>query len=235
MARRLVALGFSMAAHALAPPTMAQYDPPPPPGTLTVNINNVSAGEGNSGTTQAVFTVSLSMAAESAVTADYVMPAEGNATPGVDYQVVSGTVTIPAGMMSATVAVPIQGDTLDEPDEGFVVHLASATGATIDKHHGLGTIVDDDGGTIADTAPPNTMIHGGPNRVTRSRTARFHLMSTEPGSKFQCKLDAGAWRPCGAYKTYRNLKKGLHTLRVRAIDAAGNRDPTPARRTWRIR
>jgi hypothetical protein len=220
---------------ALAPSALAQgYEDPPPTG-LALNISNLSVNEGNSGMTPGAFTVSLTMAAENAVTFNWEMPAEGSATPGVDYVVASGSGSIPAGMTSTTVSVSIYADTLDEPDEGFVVHLASSTGAPISKHHGLGTIRDDDGGTIADTQPPNTMIHGGPRGTTRSRTASFHLMATEAGSKFRCKLDRGAWRPCGERKTLRRLKRGWHTFLARAVDAAGNVDPTPAKRRWRIR
>ena len=233
MGVRALAL-VSLAALAVAPAAAAQGYDPSAPGALTVNISNVSVTEGNSGPKQAVFSVYLSASSESAVTADYVMPAEGSATPGVDLQVTSGTVTIPVGSMSASVSILVNGDTLDEQDEGFVVHLQAASVA-IDKHHGLGTIVDDDGETLADTTPPNTMIHGGPKGTTRARQASFHLMSTEAGSKFQCKLDRGPWRACGARKSFRGLKKGPHTLLARAIDAAGNRDGTPAKRTWRIR
>ncbi|MBD0317439.1 MAG: S8 family serine peptidase, partial [Thermoleophilia bacterium] len=86
-----------------------------------------------------------------------------------------------------------------------------------------------------DTTPPNTTITSGPPSRTTRRRATFRLASSEPRSSFQCKLDARAWRACASPKTYRNLKKGSHTFRARARDAAGNLDPTPAKRSWRIR
>ena len=52
---------------------------------------------------------------------------------------------------------------------------------------------------------------------------------------FQCKLDGGAWKACSSPKTYRNLKKGRHTIRVRAIDKVGNVDASPAVKTFRVR
>jgi large repetitive protein len=79
------------------------------------------------------------------------------------------------------------------------------------------------------------MIHGGPRGTTTARRASFHIMSTEAGSKLQCKLDRGPWRACGSRKTLRALKAGWHTFLARATDAAGNRDGTPAKRRWRIR
>jgi hypothetical protein len=82
---------------------------------------------------------------------------------------------------------------------------------------------------------PNTQIRGGPPRSTRARSASFRLASSKPGSRFQCKLDRGRWTSCRSPKTYRNLRPGPHVFRARAIDAAGNVDPTPAARSWRIR
>ena len=88
---------------------------------------------------------------------------------------------------------------------------------------------------VLDTVSPNTSIKSGPPPTTRARTAKLVFSSTEPGSRFQCKLDKGAWSSCATPKTYKRLKKGLRTFQVRAIDAAGNVDRTPAKRTWRVR
>jgi hypothetical protein len=86
-----------------------------------------------------------------------------------------------------------------------------------------------------DATAPNSMIRKKPPAQTTSRTARFAFRSSEAGSTFQCKLDRKAWKPCRSPKTYRNLKPGKHTFRVRAKDKAGNVDATPAKRIWRIR
>jgi hypothetical protein len=86
-----------------------------------------------------------------------------------------------------------------------------------------------------DTVPPNTRIVGGPAASTRRRTAGFRFASTEAGSRFQCKLDRRAWRACASPARFRNLAFGRHVFRVRAIDAAGNLDSTPAARSWRVR
>jgi hypothetical protein len=87
---------------------------------------------------------------------------------------------------------------------------------------------------IVDLTKPNTRITLGPKASTTSRTAKFKFTSTEAGSKFQCKLDAKPWAACSSPKTYSSLKKGRHTLRVRATDKAGNVDASPASKTWRI-
>jgi hypothetical protein len=78
-----------------------------------------------------------------------------------------------------------------------------------------------------DTAPPDTKIF---KRLQKGLppvwTFRFH--STEPGSTFRCKLDKRPATPCAATKRLRGLSPGRHVLKVFAIDAAGNTDPTPA-------
>jgi hypothetical protein len=86
-----------------------------------------------------------------------------------------------------------------------------------------------------DTTPPNTRLTAAPSRRTRLHRARFRFVSTEAGSSFQCKLDRGRWTACRSPRTYSRLRMGLHVFRVRARDAAGNADPTPAVRSWRIR
>jgi hypothetical protein len=88
--------------------------------------------------------------------------------------------------------------------------------------------------TVDGTAP-NARIVRGPAARTSARVATFRFSSNEAGSTFQCKLDRGRWTACKSPKTYRSLKKGLHTFQVRAKDRAGNVDPTPAKKSWRIR
>ncbi len=85
-----------------------------------------------------------------------------------------------------------------------------------------------------DLIKPNTAITKAPPARTSSRTAKFNFTSTEAGSKFQCKLDGGAFKACSSGKTYTGLGKGSHTFRVRAIDKVGNVDGSPAAKTWRI-
>jgi len=66
------------------------------------------------------------------------------------------------------------------------------------------------------------------------KTATFRFTSTQAGSTFQCRHMTGPWTACASGKTYTGLKPGLHTFRVRAIDPAGNVDPTAALDTWRV-
>ena len=84
-----------------------------------------------------------------------------------------------------------------------------------------------------DTVAPDTTIIGGPSGNNNPSTATFTFSSSESGGTFQCQLDAGTWQACASGVTYSSLAKGSHTFNVRAIDAAGNVDATPATRAWR--
>lgn len=94
-----------------------------------------------------------------------------------------------------------------------------------------------DPGPPADLLAPETLITDGPRAVVRSagpsRRVRFTFSATEEGARFECRLDEDAYAPCSSPARER-ARPGRHTFRVRAIDAAGNADPTPGRRTWRV-
>ncbi len=118
--------------------TITDDDPTP-----SIAISDVSLAEGNAGTTTAQFTITLSGASGSTVTASYAT-ADGTATAGADYVAGSGTVTFPTGVLSQTVSITVNGDVLDEFDETFVVNLTSPVNATIDDGQGSAAITDDD-------------------------------------------------------------------------------------------
>jgi len=81
-------------------------------------------------------------------------------------------------------------------------------------------------------APPNTVIR---KPKVKGNTAKIRFSSTEARSTFTCKLDRKKARPCKSPKRYRNLDEGKHKVIVKAIDADGNPDPTPAKAKFRIR
>jgi len=85
-----------------------------------------------------------------------------------------------------------------------------------------------------DTSPPQTKIAKGPKAKSHVTTAKFKFSSSEAGSTFQCKLDRKPVKPCKSPKTYKKLKPGKHVFKVWATDAAGNKDPTPAKRKFKI-
>ena len=88
-----------------------------------------------------------------------------------------------------------------------------------------------------DTSPPDTTITGGPSAKTKKKTATIAFSGSDARAVagFQCRLDDGAFEACSSPKTYGGLKRGRHTVEVRAIDLAGNVDPTPASRGWKVK
>jgi hypothetical protein len=90
------------------------------------------------------------------------------------------------------------------------------------------------GGTAGDKQAPQTTIGSGPGSKLADGKARFAFKSSEAGSTFQCKLDGRKAARCKSPRVFKRLKPGRHTFRVWATDAAGNKDPTPARRSFRV-
>jgi Ca2+-binding RTX toxin-like protein len=77
--------------------------------------------------------------------------------------------------------------------------------------------------------PPKLVFTAGP-----SRTVSFAFASNEPGATFRCKLDRGPFKACGSPRRYR-VRTGLHAVRIFAVDAAGNRDRSPALFKFQVR
>lgn len=115
--------------------------PPPLPPSMT--IGDVTVIEGNTGTRTANFAVTLSKSWDQPVTVAYAT-ANDTAAAGSDYRAASGTLTIPAGQTTGTIAVLVNGDRLGEGSETFVVNLYTPTNAAIVDGQGQGTIVDDE-------------------------------------------------------------------------------------------
>lgn len=84
-----------------------------------------------------------------------------------------------------------------------------------------------------DTNAPDTMLLTTPPPGTNQQTASFSFDS-EPGVTFECSVDFDPFAPCSSPYTTGTLSEGSHTFKVRAVDAAGNADPTPAAFSWLI-
>ena len=116
------------------------------PPTPNLTINDVSANEGNSGTTSFNFTVSLSSpAGAGGVTFDIATQDNSATTADNDYQAnVLIAQTIAAGNSTYTFSVLVNGDTTTEADETFFVNITNVTGATVVDDQGQGIILNDD-------------------------------------------------------------------------------------------
>lgn len=86
----------------------------------------------------------------------------------------------------------------------------------------------------ADTQPPETTIESGPSGTVEGATQTFAFSSSEPGSSFECAVDGAPFAACSTPAVIGPLDSGQHSFRVRASDAFGNTDPTPAERSFSV-
>jgi hypothetical protein len=115
-----------------------------PPVAPAISINDATVTEGNAGSSNATFTVSLDQPTTVTVTVQ-VDTADDTATAGSDYTAVAALpVTFLPGETSKTVDVVVSGDRIPEANETFFANLSNATAATIADGQGLGTITNDD-------------------------------------------------------------------------------------------
>jgi len=139
-----------------------------------LSIDSPSVTEGNSGTRNLSFTVSLSRAATGVITVDYIT-SNLLAAAGTDYTSARGTLSFAAGETSKTISVSIRGDTLFESNETLAVTLSNAQGANLSNGDATlsatGTIVNDDPRNtppVVENALPN-------QTVTEGRAFSFRL------------------------------------------------------------
>jgi len=130
--------------------------------------------------------------------------------------------------------------------------LAGDGDDTISVRDGFGDVVECGPGTDTVTADRSDVLSGcenvslpapetdavtGTTKVTKGQKAVFSFGSPVPGATFECQLDAGTYAPCASPYTVRtrHLRIGLHTLQVRAVQPAGNADPTPSSITFKVK
>lgn len=119
-----------------------------------LSVADTSVVEGDAGAVTAAFTVTLAPTATTTVEVSYAT-ADDTATAGVDYAPAGGTLTFIPGETQKVISVTVTGDIDDEPDETFILSLASLVNADLLDGVATGTIVDNDGLpslTIADRA-----------------------------------------------------------------------------------
>ena len=91
---------------------------------------------------------------------------------------------------------------------------------------------------IVDTAAPTTTIASGPKALITDPRPAFFFSASEAGARFECRLEGpgrpGAWFACENPYRPAALPDGAWVFEVKAIDAAGNDDETPARLAFTI-
>ena len=87
-----------------------------------------------------------------------------------------------------------------------------------------------------DTTAPETTIDSGPTGNTDDRTPTFTFSSDDPDftAGFECRVDGGQFDDCASPETLGQLNAGPHNFEVRAVDTAGNADPSSAQRVFAV-
>jgi hypothetical protein len=87
---------------------------------------------------------------------------------------------------------------------------------------------------VVDLTPPVTTILSGPTGTVPLASASITFTANETTVTFACKLDNAPFAACTSPASFTALAQGAHTFAVRATDAAGHDDPTPATRAWTV-
>ncbi len=207
---------------------------PLPPTRLS--INDIRVAEGDSGTTNARFTVTLSSPSSKPVTVDYAT-SDGTGRAGSDYDAVSGTLTFAAGETSKTIDVPVHGDTIAAGNRTFFVTLRNAAGAVVEKPLGFAIIDDDD--QSADLALALDFSNFGASNVAVKATNNGPSAATNVTTSFTGTPSSSSTTSCnctpvqqllpGASATVFNVSSPLSPQRYVTVTAtARQRDPQPS-------
>ncbi|MET0555591.1 MAG: Calx-beta domain-containing protein, partial [Vicinamibacteria bacterium] len=153
-----------------------------------VTVGAGTVVEGDAGTTQMAFPLTLSAPSPEAVVFQYApLPNSGNASAGVDYVEGTNTVTFPPGSVSQGAAVGVLGDLVDEPTERFMVDFSALGGGTVaaGSERVGATIVDDDGGPFE----LRELSHGASFRSDLAGGADFFLVASSPLTTWEVVVD----------------------------------------------
>ena len=192
----------------------------PPPQVL---IGDVSLLEGNSGTTDFVFDVTLSKTNDQPITVDYTT-ADGTAIAGKDYTATNGTLTFNAGETSKTVTVSVAGENRVELDENFFINLSNVTNGDILDAQGEATITNDDeiqlSNNNVDENSPSATVIGNFSATDASDTDSFSFsLIDDAGGRFT--LNGSQLQVADG--TLLDFESNTsHNVTVRAIDSNGN-------------
>lgn len=109
----------------------------------------------------------------------------------------------------------------------FHVEATDAAGNSASASRSFTIVSPSGSGDPPATTMPDTTIVKAPKPKTTKTSAKF-VFAGDSAARFECKLDRGSWAPCTSPTKYKKLRKGRHSFEVRAIDASGNADPSPA-------
>jgi hypothetical protein len=151
-------------AGALGTGTIADDDAAP-----TLSVGAASVSEGDRGSSNLVFTASLSAPSGRAISVGYAT-AGGSAAAEEDFTAASGTLTFAPGETSKAIAVAVRGDIVAEGDETLALNFSDPANASLAAASAPATILDDDVALLSLAISPSILSEGGTATGTISRT-----------------------------------------------------------------
>jgi Peptidase family C25/Calx-beta domain len=149
-----------------------------------VSVLNVTTDptvtEGNSGTTVATFTVTLTPASANTVTVHYSTQDSTATAADNDYVAIPDTLlTFTPGQTTKNIDVTVNGDTKFEPNEQFFFNINTPSNANISDNQGIGTITNDDPTPTLNVANDQTVTEGNAGTTL----ATFNVTLSNPSSQ----------------------------------------------------
>jgi hypothetical protein len=129
-----------------------------------VFVSDITVLEGNAGSSDAVFNLSLSKPSSQPIPINFAT-ANGSATAGSDYTAAASSITFSPGTTNQTITVKILGDTVQEPTEFFVLNLTGVEGATLARDQATATILDNDAAIPSISVLDASIIEGNSGSV----------------------------------------------------------------------
>ena len=147
--------------------TATTITPVTPPA---ISIADASVIEGNVGTTNMIFAVTLAVPGAQTITVNYAT-SDGTATTGSDYVATNGVLTFPPGATNGTISVAVIGNIFVESNKTLFVTLSNPVNGVLVRAQATGTIINDDGlpgdvYSIVWSAIPSPQLAGQPFGVT---------------------------------------------------------------------
>ncbi|MGA2835769.1 MAG: Calx-beta domain-containing protein [Acidimicrobiales bacterium] len=167
----------------------------PVTGQSYVTVSDAAVSTPSSGTTNAVFTVSLGDASASPIYVRY-STSNSSAVSGVDYTEVRGTLAFAAGQTSKTVDVPVNASTVASTDKLFYFSISVASGpATVERSSAYGLIVNPDPNSYASVAGDVAVIKGDSGTADAVFTVQLSGPQTQTESVDYYTQDGSATQP----------------------------------------
>ena len=203
--------------------TLLNDDPLP-----SLSVSDVTVVEGNSGTTNAVVTISLSEASGQTATVNYAT-ADGTATQPADYTSLSGTLTFTPGTTTRTVTIPVIGESVPEANESFFLNLSAATNAVITDNSGTITITNDDVPvTVSPGSLPNAAVAAAYSQtLTASGGTAAYTFGLTAGA-----LPSGLTLSSGGVLSGTPTAGGTFNFTVTATDSSASPGPFSGSQTY---